>query len=85
MYTIQCEIVENTHSHRFDLRKHEKKTMATDTKRIPAPESTPYHLPARQKSKSYQEKLAITLESGQRKDKRKFEEARKICKRNIFD
>lgn len=54
--------------------------MASDTKRIPAPESTPYHLSSRQNSKSYQEKLAITLAGGERKDKRKFEEARKICK-----
>lgn len=56
--------------------------MASDTKRIPAPESTPYHLTARQKTKSYQEKLATTLHGGKRQDKRKFEEARKICRQN---
>lgn len=54
--------------------------MASDTKRIPAPESIPYHLTARQKTKTYQEKLAIALQNGQRQDKRKFEDARKICK-----
>lgn len=53
--------------------------MATDSKRLPAPESIPYHLTARQKTKTYQEKLATTLEGGQRLDKRKFAEARKIC------
>lgn len=54
--------------------------MASDTKRIPAPESTPYHLSSRQKTQSYQEKLETTLQDGKRQDKRKFEEARKICK-----
>lgn len=54
--------------------------MASDTKRIPAPESTPYHLCSRQKTKTYQEKLATTLQGGQRQDKRKFEVVRKICK-----
>lgn len=54
--------------------------MASDSKRIPAPESTPYHLGSRQKTQSYQEKLATTLQGAQRLDKRKFEEARKICK-----
>lgn len=54
--------------------------MASDTKRIPAPESIPYHLTARQKTKTYQEKLATALQNGKRQDKRKFEEARKICK-----
>lgn len=54
--------------------------MATDLKRIPAPESTPYHLSSRQKTQSYQEKLATTLQGGQRQDKRKFDETRKICK-----
>lgn len=54
--------------------------MATDNKRLPAPESTPYHLGSRQKTLSYQEKLATTLQNGQRLDKRKFEETRKICK-----
>lgn len=54
--------------------------MASDTKRIPAPESVPYHLTARQKTKTYQEKLATTLQGGLRQDQRKFAEARKICK-----
>lgn len=54
--------------------------MASDNKRLPAPESTPYHLGSRQKTLSYQEKLATTLQNGQRLDKRKFEETRKICK-----
>lgn len=58
--------------------------MASDSKRIPAPESTPYHLSSRQKTQSYQEKLATTLQGGQRQDKRKFEEARKICKLNVI-
>lgn len=58
----------------------DKYQMATDLKRIPAPESTPYHLSARQKTQSYQEKLATILQGGQRQDKRKFEETRKICK-----
>lgn len=53
--------------------------MASDTKRIPAPESIPYHLTARQKTQTYQEKLTTTLQNGQRQDRRKFEEARKIC------
>lgn len=54
--------------------------MASDLKRIPAPESIPYHLTARQKTKTHKEQLAITLENGKRQDKRKFDEARKICK-----
>lgn len=54
--------------------------MASDSKRIPAPESIPYHLTGRQKAKSYKEKLAITLEDGKRQDNRRFDEARKICK-----
>lgn len=54
--------------------------MASDSKRIPAPESIPYHLSGRQKAKSYKEKLAITLENGKRQDNRQFDEARKICK-----
>lgn len=54
--------------------------MASDSKRLPAPESIPYHLTSRQKTKTYQEKLATILQGGQRQDKRKFEEARKICK-----
>lgn len=58
--------------------------MASDTKRIPAPESIPYHLSSRQKTKTYQEKLAIVLQNGQRQDKRKFEETRKICKYNML-
>lgn len=53
--------------------------MASDTKRIPGPESTPYHLSSRQKTQSYQEKLAKTLDGDQRQDKRKFVECRKIC------
>lgn len=57
----------------------QKHKMASDLKRIPAPESIPYHLTARQKTKSYKEKLAITLENGKRQDERRFDEARKIC------
>lgn len=54
--------------------------MASDSKRLPAPESIPYHLTARQKTKTYQEKLSTALQNGQRRDQRNFEEARKICK-----
>lgn len=53
--------------------------MTTDAKRIPVPESIPYHLYARKKTKSYQEKLVTILDGGKRRDDRKFEEARKIC------
>lgn len=53
--------------------------MTTDVKRIPVPESIPYHLYARKKTKSYQEKLVTILDGGKRRDNRKFEEARKIC------
>lgn len=62
------------------IAKIKKNEMASDSKRLPAPESTPYHLGARQKTQSYQEKLATTLLGGERLEKRKFEETRKICK-----
>lgn len=54
--------------------------MTTDSKKVPALESVPYHLVAREISKTYQEKLAEALEGGKRKDKRKHAESRKICK-----
>lgn len=53
--------------------------MTTDLKRISVPESIPYHLYARKKTKSYQEKLVTIFDDGKRRDDRKFEEARKIC------
>lgn len=55
----------------------------SDLKRIPGPESVPYHLNARHKTKSYQEKLAIVLAGEKRLDSRQYDEARKICK--FFD
>lgn len=54
--------------------------MQTDQKRINGPESVPYHLNARCKAKSYEDKLAIVFENGKRQDKRAFDEPRKICK-----
>lgn len=54
--------------------------MQYDQKRINGPESVPYHLNARHKTKSYEDKLAIVFAKGKRLDERKFDEARKICK-----
>lgn len=54
--------------------------MSGDQKRIPAPESVPYHVNARIKTKTYEEKLATTIVNGKRLDGRAFSDARKICK-----
>lgn len=59
--------------------------MSGDSKRLPAPESIPYHLNARHKTKTYEEKLATTLAGGKRQDSRPFQETRKICKFQKFD
>lgn len=56
--------------------------MASDLKKVPALDSVPYHLVARQNTKSYEEKLAEALEGGKRRDNRKHAEPRKICKLN---
>lgn len=73
----------------FDFSQEEKRsfnwktTMSGDPKRIPAPESVPYHVNARIKTKTYEDKLATTLVNGKRLDGRAFSEARKICKFSI--
>lgn len=54
--------------------------MSGDQKRIPAAESVPYHVNARIKTKTYEEKLATTIVNGKRLDGRTFSEARKNCK-----
>lgn len=54
--------------------------MTTDGRRFNAIESIPYHMNARSKTKTYQEKIEETLPNGKRRDGRNFDEARKICK-----
>lgn len=53
--------------------------MSGDQKRNVVPESVPYHVNARIKTKTYEEKLATTIVNGERLDGRAFGEARKIC------
>lgn len=57
-----------------------KRKMTSDSRKIATPESTPYHLNAHQKVKAHHESIRTILESQHRPDKRKFEEARKICR-----
>lgn len=54
--------------------------MQYDQKRINGPESVPYQLNARRHAKTYDEKLTDVFANNQRKDKRTFEEQRKMCK-----
>lgn len=54
--------------------------MSNDLKRTPNSETVPYHLNARHKTKSYQEKLSTVLAADKRLDSRKCDESRKICK-----
>lgn len=53
--------------------------MASDQRRFNGIESIPYHVNARCKTKTYEEKVASNLPNGKRKDARGFGEVRKIC------
>lgn len=55
-----------------------------DQKRFNGIESVPYHVNARCKTQTYEEKIANNLPKGKRKDDRAFGEARKICKIEMF-
>lgn len=58
--------------------------MQYDQKRINGPESVPYQLNARRDAKTYDDKLAIVFANNKRKDNRKFDEQRKICKFDLY-
>lgn len=53
--------------------------MSNDQRRFNGIDSTPYHVNARCKTKTYEEKIESNLPKGKRKDGREFGEARKLC------